>query len=205
MKDLGPLNYFLGLEVCRSIGSLFLSQTKYAIDLLKKFKMDGVKPYSSPVLTGSKLSILDGDPLPNSSEYRSAVGTLQYLTWIRPDITFAVNQVCQFMNTPTIDHWIAIKRIFRYIKGTINHGLLFTKNSSLAITCFSDVDWASNPDDRRFISGQCKFLGSNLISWSAKKQHTVAKSRTESEYRSMAHCAAELSWILYLLKISISQ
>ncbi|RWR76373.1 putative polyprotein [Cinnamomum micranthum f. kanehirae] len=200
MKDLGPLHYFLGLEVCRSNGSLFLSQTKYAIDLLHKYKLDGAKPYSSPVAHGSKLSVLDGDPLPDASEYRSAVGALQYLTWTRPDIAFAVNQVCRFMHNPTTNHWTAVKRILRYIKGTINHGLSFTKSSRLTLTCFFDADWAGNPDDRRSISGQCVFLGNNLISWSAKKQHTVAKSSTESEYRSLAHSAAELSWILYVLK-----
>ena len=94
MKDLGPIHYFLGIEVCRSNDSLFLSQTKYAIDLLRKFKMDRAKPYSSLVINGSKLSILDGDPLPDPSEYRNAIGALQYLTWTRPDIAFAVNQVC---------------------------------------------------------------------------------------------------------------
>ena len=119
MKDLGPIHYFLGIEVCRSNDSLFLSQTKYAIDLLRKFKMDRAKPYSSLVINGSKLSILDGDPLPDPSEYRNAIGALQYLTWTRPDIAFTVNQVCQFMHNPKTNHWSAVKQIFRYIKGTI--------------------------------------------------------------------------------------
>eukprot|EP00268_Persea_americana_P031619 TRINITY_DN30830_c2_g1_i1.p1 TRINITY_DN30830_c2_g1~~TRINITY_DN30830_c2_g1_i1.p1 ORF type:complete len:165 (+),score=21.71 TRINITY_DN30830_c2_g1_i1:236-730(+) len=163
------------------------------LDLLKKYKMDGAKPCSSPVVSGSKLSILDGDPLSNPSEYRSAVGALQYHTWTRPNIAFAVNQVCQFMHDTTTDHWTAVKRILRYVKGTINHGIMFTKSSTLTLTCFSDANWAGNPDDHRSTSGLCVFLGKDLISWSAKKQHTVAKSSTESEYRSLAHSAAELS------------
>ena len=104
------------------------------------------------------------------------------------------------MHNPTTNHWMVVKRILRYIKGTINHGLSFTKSSRLTLTCFSDADWADNLDDRLSISGQCVFLGNNLISRSAKKQHTVAKSSMESEYRSLAHFAAELPWILYVLK-----
>lgn len=99
MKDLRPLHYFLGLAMCHSNGSLFLSQTRYAIDLLRKYKIDGTKFYASPVINGTKLSILDGDPLPDPSEYCSVVRALQYLTWTRPDISFIVNQVCQFMHT----------------------------------------------------------------------------------------------------------
>ena len=87
--------------------------------------MDGPKPYSSLVVTGSKLSTFDGDPLLDTCEYRSVVGALRYLTWTRPDITFAVNQVCQFMHNPITAHWIAVKRILRYIKGTADHRLLF--------------------------------------------------------------------------------
>ena len=109
MKYLGPLRYFLEIEVCRTNGSLFLSQTKYVVDLLEKYKMDGAKPYSSHVINGSKLSILDGDPLLDPSEYRSVVGALQYLTCTRPDIAFTVNQVCQFMHNPTIAHWSVAK------------------------------------------------------------------------------------------------
>lgn len=104
MKDLGPLHYFLGLEVHRTNENLFLSQTKYAIDLLRKYKMDGAKPYSSPMVTGNKLSAFDGHPLPDLSEYCSDVGALQYLTWTRPDIAFAVNHVSQFMHKPTNVH-----------------------------------------------------------------------------------------------------
>ena len=162
--------------------------------------MNGAKPCSSLVINGGKLSILDEDPLPDPSEYRSVVGALQYLTWTIPDIAFAVNQVCQFMHNLTTAHWSAVKRILRYVKGTINHGLLFTKSSSLALTCFSDADWVGNPDNRRYTIGLYVFIGNNLISWSAKKQHTVAKSSTESEYKSLAHSAAELSWILYILE-----
>lgn len=200
MKDLGPLHYFLGLVVCRTNGSLFLSQTKYVVDLLKKYKMDGAKPYSSPVINGSKLSILDGDPLFDPSEYHNVVGVSN--TSLGPDRILHLRLI-KCVNSCTI-RLLHIgqqsNEILRYVKWTINHGLLFSKSSSLTLTCFSDADWAGNPDDRRSTIGLCVFIGNNLVSWSAKKQHTVAKSSSESEYRSLAHSAAELSWILYILK-----
>lgn len=120
-------------------------------------------------------------------EYRGAVGALQYLTWIRPDIPYDVNQVCQFMHKPTTSHWTIVKWILRYIKGTVSHGLIFRRSSSLALTCFSDADWVGHLEDCSSTSSQCVFLGNNIISWSAKKQPTVAKSSMESEYRSLAH------------------
>lgn len=119
-----------------------------------------------------------GDHLTDSSEYCSVVMRLQYLIWTRPGIVFAVNQVCQFMYNSTTDNWISfvLKWFLCYIKGTANHDLLFQKYANLTLTWFSNANWAGSLDDRRSTSGQCVLLGNNLISWSAKKQHTVAKS-----------------------------
>ena len=100
--------------------------------------------------------------------YRSIVGALLYVTFTRPKITFAINQVCQFMHAPTIDHWQAVKHILRYLKGTITHGLHF-QVGSFRLTAFSDADWDRNPDYRRSTSGYCVYMGPHLISWSAKK------------------------------------
>ena len=117
------------------------------------------------------------------------MGALQYLTWTKLYIAFIVYQVCQFMHNPTTDHRTAIKRVFRYTKGTVNHGLIFNKSPNLELKYFSDANWAHSLDDQRSTSRQYVFLANNLISWSAKKQHTVAKSSTESEYKSLAHSA----------------
>lgn len=128
----------------------------------------------------------------NATEYRHIIGALQYCTITRPNIAFVVNQLCQFMHKPTIDYWsTAAKRVLHYLKGSIGHGLFFGKGS-LTLNAFSDSDWAGNLDDRRFTTGYAIFLGPYLISWSAKKQPVVFKSRIEAEYRSMAFAVAEL-------------
>ncbi|XP_043714701.1 uncharacterized mitochondrial protein AtMg00810-like [Telopea speciosissima] len=162
--------------------------------------MDGAKPYTSPVTSEPKLSAYEGDPFEDVTLYRQTVGALQYLSLTRPDITYSVNQVCQHMHTPRIPHWVAVKRILRYLKGTINHGLFLPANSSSSLVAYSDVDWAGNVNDKRSITGFCIYLGNSLISWAAKKQQAVSRSSTESEYRALAVTAAEVSWIRSLLK-----
>ncbi|XP_016650486.1 PREDICTED: uncharacterized mitochondrial protein AtMg00810-like [Prunus mume] len=133
--------------------------------------MEGAKPCYTPLGT-TKLDH-GGTPLENPTEYRSIVGGLQYLTSTRPDISFAVNQVCQFMHAPTDSHMQAAKRILIFLKGTRSHGIWFHKGP-LTLSAYSDADWAGYTFDRRSMGGFCVFLGSNLVSWSAKKQRTVA-------------------------------
>ena len=132
--------------------------------------------------------------------YRSIVGALQYLTMTRPDITYAVNQLCQFMHAPKNSHLAAVKRILRYLKGTLGLGLSFRASSDFSLTAYSDADWAGCPDDRRSTTGSCIFLGPNLISWSSKKQPTVSRSSAEAEYRAVALTTADLHWIQFLVK-----
>ncbi|KAL5713883.1 Beta-galactosidase 8 [Ranunculus cassubicifolius] len=199
LKNLGPIHFFLGLEVKRNSTTLLLHQTKYVLDLLSKHNMLLAKPASTPMSTSIKLDNESGDPLEDPTPYRSLVGALQYLTWTRPDISFSVNQVCQYLHAPRTPHLTAAKRILRYLKGTVNHGLSFTQNPSTLIA-YSDADWAGSISDRRSCSGYCLYFAGNLIAWSAKKQATVARSSTESEYRSLAHTATEISWVTTLLK-----
>ena len=152
------------------------------MDLLFCTKFQDVKPLSSLAPSGKKLSLFDGDPLQDPKEYQSVVGALQYLTITCPDISFAVNQVCQFMHQPTTSHWTAVKRILLYLKHTPDHGLYY-QPSPLHLEAYFDVDYAGNPDDRHSTGGYCIYLGPNLVSWSAKKHRTVSRSSMEVEYR----------------------
>lgn len=160
------------------------------------------------MLPTDKLSLHDGVPLSpdDTTKYRSVVGTLQYLSLTRPDITFSVNRVCQFLSTPTTSHWAAVKRILRYLHATIDLGLCFTKSTSSLLSAFSDADWAGNPDDRRSTGGFTIFFGGNLISWASRKHSTVSRSSTEAEYKEVANATAEVIWIQFLLhELGISQ
>ena len=195
LKTLRSMHYFLGFEVIRTPSVLHLCQTMYASDLLQKTNMSNVKPSSTPMHLGNKFS-LNGSPFfSQPSLYRSTIGALQYLTHTRPNISYAVNKLSQFLHAPTIVHWVACKRILRYIKGTLTHGLSFKSTSVLSLEGFSDADWATNLDDRKSMSGLCIFLGSDIITWSSKKQNAIARSSTESEYRALASTATVLVWI----------
>jgi hypothetical protein len=199
LKDLGPLHFFLGVQAYTTETGLFLSQRRYISDLLKKTNMHEAKPVSSPMSSSTVLSKFGGTALSDPSTYRSIVGSLQYLSLTRPDLAFAVNKVCQYMSHPTEDHWSAVKRILRYLKHTIHHGLLLHRTTTFSLQAFSDADWASCPDDRRSTTGYCIYLGRNLISWSSRKQRTVSRSSTESEYRAIAHASTEILWLQSLL------
>jgi hypothetical protein len=190
------------MEVTKVRDGIILSQDKYASDLLKKVNMSSCKPVSTPISTSEKLSAYVGTSLgPNdSTNYRSVVGALQYLTLTRPDISFVVNKVCQFLHAPTEVHWSAVKRILRYVRSNTKIGLKLSKCKSLLVSGFSDADWAGSPDDRRSTGGFAIVLGSNLVSWSARKQATISRSSTEAEYKVVANSTAEIMWIQILLK-----
>jgi hypothetical protein len=198
MKDLGPLHHFLGLSVTRQHGSMHLSQRHYVLEILERAGMSDCKPCSTPIDTHSKLSA-NGDPVDDATDYRSIAGALQYLTFTRPDIAYAVQQVCLFMHDPRMPHLALIKRILRYLRGTLDHGLLLHRTDPSALVVYTDADWAGCPDTRKSTSGYGVFLGDNLISWSSKRQQTVSRSSAEAEYRAVANGVAEVSWLRQLL------
>jgi hypothetical protein len=162
--------------------------------------MDNAKPISSPMPTTTKLSQFHGDSFYDPHLYNNVVGSLQYLSLTRPDVSFAVNKVCQFMHNPTVHHWSAVKRLLRYLQQIASLGLLIRKASTLTLQAFLNSDWAGCPDDRRSTGGLRVFLGSNLISWSSRKQPIVSRSSTKVEYRSIANTAAKLIWLQSLLQ-----
>lgn len=166
LKDLGPLSYFLGIQATRTSDGLHLCQHNYISDLLTRTHMADAKPAKFPCPSGSKLSRFDGELLLDPFDYRHVVGALQYCTLTRPELAFFVNQLCQHLYAPTSVHLVAAKRVLLYLKGSIDHGLHYTKGP-LQLNALCDSDWAGSPDNRRSTSGFAVFLGDCLGSWSA--------------------------------------
>ncbi|KAL5547516.1 hypothetical protein UlMin_002747 [Ulmus minor] len=200
LSQSAALSYFLGVEVTYDDTSLHLCQTKYIADLLERNDMMDCKPAKTLGTIGKNLSKYDGEMFEDETKYRSVVGALQYVTLTRPDIVFAVNKACQFMHSPTSAHWLSVKRILRYLRGTMQQGLRLNPSQDLHIQAYTDADYASTPDDRKSSSGYCIFFGDNLVSWSATKQKVVSRSSAESEYRGLAIAATKIIWTLSLLQ-----
>ncbi|XP_021766583.1 uncharacterized protein LOC110731040 [Chenopodium quinoa] len=199
MTDLGPLNFFLGIVVTRTPSYLFLSQQKYAQDIIEHAGIGSCKSAVTPVDTQSKINADSGSQFHDPTLYRSLASALQYLTFTRPDITYAVQQVCLFMHDPRQAHYDALKCILRYIQGTIDHGLHLYPLSPTNLITYTDANLGGCPDTRRLTSGYCCFLGDNLISWSSKRQPTLSKSSAEAEYRGVANVVAEACWLRNLI------
>lgn len=168
MKDLGSLNYFLGIAITRYTNGLFLSHKKYTDEIVERVGMSSCKPCPTLVGTKPKLSAKSTTPYKDSSLYRNLARALQYLTFTRPDISYAVEQICLFMHNPMDDHMQALKRILHYVQGTRQYGLHLYPSSIASLISYTDADWGGCPDTMRITSGYCVFLGDNLLSWSSK-------------------------------------
>ena len=203
IKDLGLLNYFLGVTVDqRTDGSIFIGQKSYTNALLEKYSMTDCKPVGTPVSTDVKLTLsTDGQKPADTRLYQSAVGSLLHLSLrTRPDISFAVSLVAKFASSPTTEHWSAVKRIFRYLKGTVNLGLQYFPSKNEECEGFADASWADDVDDRKSTSGYVFKLSGAPITWKSKKQTSVALSTAEAEYLSLAAAVQEAVWLRHLLE-----
>ncbi|XP_050378264.1 uncharacterized mitochondrial protein AtMg00810-like [Argentina anserina] len=198
IKDLGRLRYFLGIEMDQTPGQLFLNQRKYISDFLHEVGMQDTKIAHSPLPSNLNLDT-ESESLPDIAHYQRLVGKLIYLTITRPDITHAVRLVSQFMHSPHSYHLQLVKRILRYLKGSMTKGIFMKKHSHFKHEGYTDLDWAGNVLDRKFTTGFCTFVGGNLVTWKSKKQSVVARSSAEAEYRAMALAACELIWLKTLL------
>ncbi|XP_071913998.1 uncharacterized mitochondrial protein AtMg00810-like [Coffea arabica] len=176
MKDLGPLQYFLGLEVHSTSAGIFLHEHKYIQELIALAGLQDGRSVDTPLEVNVKNCRDEGDFLSDPSLYRQLVGSLNFLTITRPDISFAIQQVSQFMQAPRHLHLAAVRHIIRYLLGTSSRGLFFSRNSPDHLVAYSDADWAGCSDTRRSVTGWCMFLGNSLISWKSKKQDRVSKS-----------------------------
>ncbi|XP_057755675.1 uncharacterized mitochondrial protein AtMg00810-like [Arachis stenosperma] len=182
IKDIGDLKFFIGMEVARSKEGILLNQRKYAMDILKDASFENCKPASTLMDYSTELNKTKGVLLSNSTEYQKLVGKLLYLTNTRPDISFAIGKLSQYLDHPTTSHLSAVHRILKYIKASPATGIVFSTTSDLCVIGFADSDWAACPDSRRSVTAYCFYIGSALVSWKSKKQVTVACSSAEAEY-----------------------
>ncbi|KAL0298754.1 UNVERIFIED_CONTAM: Retrovirus-related Pol polyprotein from transposon RE2 [Sesamum radiatum] len=158
------------------------------------------KTCTTPLPSVLKFSANEGPLLQEADRYRRLIGKILYVGFTRPDISFAVQQLNQFLQHPTQQHWDDAIHVVRYLKGSSSMALFFPSQNSIQLSAFSDADWAACVDSRRSVTGYCIFLGSLLISWKTNKQNTVSRSSTKAEYRAMATTVCELLWITYILK-----
>ncbi|KAE8683930.1 hypothetical protein F3Y22_tig00111166pilonHSYRG00365 [Hibiscus syriacus] len=210
MKDLGAAKKILGMEICRDKDSrkMWLSQRGYVEKMLEKFAMSSAKPVSTPLANHFKLSSEQCPKTYKEAEdmakvsYSNVVGCLMYaMVCTRPDLAYVVSQVCKYMSKPGKQHWEAVKWIFRYLKGTVGHGIVFgSQQDNHLVVGYVDLDYAGDLDNRRSTTGYVFTLGGGPICWKSTVQSVVALSTTETEYMAAAEVAKETLWLTGLVK-----
>ena len=182
MSMMGEMSYFLGLQVKQTAEGIFLHQTKYAKDLLKKFGLsENSKTKKVPMAPGTKIELESAEPEFDSTQYRRIIGSLLYRTASRPYIAFVVGLCARFQAAPRQNHYQAALNILKYVKGSADVGLWYPKDENFDLHGFTDSDYAGCRVDRKSTSGTCQFLGNKLVSWMSKKQTSVGSSTTEAE------------------------
>ncbi|GKC90474.1 hypothetical protein Tco_1151123 [Tanacetum coccineum] len=192
MSMMGQISFFLVLQISQNPRGIFINQSKYANEILKKFDLHKSDPVDTPMVERTKLDEdLSGTPV-DQTKYRDMIGSLMYLTASRPDLVFAVCMCARYQSRPTKKHLEVVKRVFRYLQGTINMGLWYPKDTAMALTAYADADHAGSQDTRRSTFGSAQFLGDKLVSWSSKKQTSTSISSTEAEYIVMSGYCAQI-------------
>ncbi|GKB83567.1 putative RNA-directed DNA polymerase [Tanacetum coccineum] len=191
-------SYFIkeGFKRCSSEHTLF---TKEKEGVLERFGMENSNPVGNPIVLGTRISCDREGTKVDSTRFKQLVGSLMYLTATRPDITYGVSLISRYMESPTEKHWCAAKRILRYVQGTTELGILYSRRRNSALVAYSDSDFAGDLDDRRSTSGSVFLLAGGAISWSSKKQPVVTLSTTEAEYIAATACACQCLWLKRIL------
>ena len=206
MSMIGELNHFLGLQICQQESGIFISQSKYAKNLVKKFDLEStslVRTLMSPNVKltvdflGKRVDSLGKNV--DSSLYRSMISSLIYLTTSRPDISYSVGVYARYQANPKESHLIALKIIIKYVKATVDFRVWYSKDTNDVLTGYSDVNWARNADDRKSTLGGCFYVGNNLVSWMSKKHNFISLSTAEVEYIAIGSCCTQLLWMQKLL------
>ena len=199
IKDLGVLSYFLGMEISRLENGIVMTQKKFTKELLLDCNMDVTKAAKTPLPANMKLMIDKGELYADPEHYRKIVGKLNFLSHTRPDLSFSVQTLSQFMHQPRMHHVQALNHVLRYVSHTMGQGIILNATDNLILTTYSDSDWASCPNTRRSVTGYILLLGESPVSWKSKKQSTISKSSSEAEYRAMASASSETTWLVSLL------
>ena len=200
--DMGPLHYFLGVKVIQNDQGVWIGQPSYIRTLLSKFRMDDCNPVETPADVSLKLKKAEeNEALSDKELYQSAVGSILYVsTRTRPDISYAIGSCARFSANPTKCHWTAVKRIMRYLKGTINAGVMYSsQDQNSLLVGYSDADWAGDVDDRKSTSGYVFQISGGAVCWRSKKQSCVALSTAEAEYMALASATQEAVWMKQLI------
>nr|GFB53992.1 hypothetical protein [Tanacetum cinerariifolium] len=195
MSMMGKISFFLGLQMSQSPRGIFINQSKYALESLKKYGFESCDPVDTLMVEKSKLDEDKEVKAVDPSHYHGMIGTLLYLTASRHDLQFAICMCARYQARPTKKHIHAVKRIFQYLRGTVNQGLWYLNNSSVALTAFTYADHAGCQDTRRSTSGSLQFLGEMLISWSSKRQKSDAIYSMKDEYIALYGCCAQILWM----------
>ena len=200
MTNIGFMTYYLGIEVMQMEDEIFISQKGYANDILKKFEMLNSNSVGTPVECGVKLSKHDDEEKVNPTFFKSLVGSLRYLTCTRLDILFGVGPVSCYMEAPMMTHLNTTKRILRYLKDTLDYGLLYSPSKDFKFVGYSDSDWVRDMDDRKSNTGFVFYMGDTTFKWMSKKQPIVTLSTCESKYVAATSDVCHAIWLRSLLK-----
>ncbi|GAA0161970.1 transmembrane signal receptor [Lithospermum erythrorhizon] len=195
MSMVGEMKYLLGIQINQMKDSIFISQSKYAKNLVKKFGLETASSKRTPMATHVKITKDDGGNSVDISKYRSMIGSLLYLTTSRPDIAHSVGVCARFQADPKESHLNLVKRIIKYVQGTVNHGLLYSFDTNNSLVRYRDTNWAGNSEDRKSTSGGCFFLENNLVSWFSRKQNSISISTTKAEYIVAGSACTQLLWM----------